>query len=82
MNQSGLKFYGPVIFVKDISRAKKFYIEFLNQEVEHDFGANIIFKSHLSPWQMSPDHEIAKTRDHQDRKDHGPLLLLCYQLSH
>ena len=54
-----LKFYSPVVFVKDIGEAKKFYAEVLGQETEHDFGANIIFKSRLSLWQISEKHEIA-----------------------
>lgn len=53
-----LKFYSPVVFVKDIGKAKKFYTEALRQEIEHDFGANIIFKSRLSIWEISEQHEI------------------------
>lgn len=54
-----LKFYSPVIFVKDIRKARKFYTEVLGQETEHDFGANIIFKSRLSLWEINEKHEIA-----------------------
>lgn len=54
-----LTFYAPVIFVKDIEVSKKYYMEFLNQEIEHDFGINISFKSRLSLWQIRENHEIA-----------------------
>jgi predicted enzyme related to lactoylglutathione lyase len=52
-------FYSPVIFVKDIQVSKKFYSEILNQEIEFDFGTNIIFKSKLSLWQVKAGHEIS-----------------------
>jgi catechol 2,3-dioxygenase-like lactoylglutathione lyase family enzyme len=55
-----LYFYAPVIFVDDIERSKQFYIENLDQEIEHDFGNNIIFKSHLSLWKIESGHEIHK----------------------
>lgn len=56
-----VKFYSPVIFVEEIERSKKFYIDILNEEIEHDFGNNIVFKSHLSLWKIDPGHDIAKT---------------------
>ena len=54
-----VRFYSPVIFVHEIERSKKFYTEILDEEIEHDFGNNILFKSHLSLWKIMPDHEIA-----------------------
>jgi len=54
-----LKFYSPVVFVKDIGKAKKFYAEVLGQEIAHDFGANIVFKCRLSIWQIIEQHEIS-----------------------
>jgi catechol 2,3-dioxygenase-like lactoylglutathione lyase family enzyme len=54
-----IKFYSPVIFVNEIDRSKKFYTEVLNEEIEQDFGNNIMFKSLLSLWKIKPDHEIA-----------------------
>ena len=53
-------YYGTVIFVKDISASRRFYEDLLGQEIEHDFGANIIFKSHISLWQIAANHEIAR----------------------
>lgn len=53
-----IKFESPVIFVKDIRNSRKFYEEYLDQEVEHDFGNNIMFKSRLSLWKIMETHEI------------------------
>ncbi len=58
-----VKFYSSVIFVEDIDRSKKFYTELLNEEIEHDFGDNVMFKSQLSLWKINPDHEIAGVED-------------------
>ena len=54
-----IKFESPVIFVKDIEVSRKFYEEYLDQEVEHDFGNNIMFRSKLSLWKIMEEHEIA-----------------------
>jgi hypothetical protein len=54
-----VSFYSPVVFVKNIGVSNKFYSELLNQEIEFDFGANIIYKSRLSLWQLSAGHEIS-----------------------
>jgi catechol 2,3-dioxygenase-like lactoylglutathione lyase family enzyme len=52
-------FYGPVIFAEDLNRSKQFYMNIMGQEIEHDFGANVIFKSHLSIWKVGSGHEIS-----------------------
>lgn len=54
-----VKFYSPVIFVEEIERSRKFYTEILNEEVEHDFGSNIMFKSRLSLWKTKPEYEVS-----------------------
>jgi len=53
-----LTFYAPVFFVKDIELSKDFYIHMLEQEIEHDFGTNITFRSKVSLWEINPDSEI------------------------
>jgi len=58
-----VKFHSSVIFVKNIYKSKKFYINLLNQEIEHDFNTNIIFKSGLSIWQINPTHIISEKLD-------------------
>lgn len=55
-----IKFHSPVVFVKDIERSKLFYTEILNEEIEHDFGKNVSFKSGLSIWELRENHIISK----------------------
>ena len=55
-----LSFHTPVIFVKDIKRSKRFYIDLLGQEIEQDFGRYVMFKSKLSLWEIIPGSEIAE----------------------
>ncbi|MBN1952227.1 MAG: VOC family protein [Bacteroidales bacterium] len=69
-------FHSPVIFVEDIDRSRKFYLEYLAQVIEHDFGANILFKSHLSLWKISPQHEIARVAGSTKK---GNTLELCFE---
>ena len=57
-----LTFYAPVVFVKDIENSKNFYTDVLEQEIEHDFGKNIIFKSRVSLWEIDPNSEIASVK--------------------
>jgi catechol 2,3-dioxygenase-like lactoylglutathione lyase family enzyme len=71
-----LSFYAPVIFVKDIHSASNFYIQFLDQEIEFDFGNNILFKSRLSLWQISPQHEIGQITATADQ---GNAFELCFE---
>jgi len=40
-----LKFTSSVVFVSNINVSKDFYIQLLKQEIELDFGTNIVFKS-------------------------------------
>ncbi len=55
-----MKFHSSVIFVKDIKKSKDFYIRLLNQEIEHDFGENVILKGGLTIWEIRPEHVISK----------------------
>ncbi len=55
-----MKFHSSVIFVNDIEKSKDFYVRLLNQEIEHDFGKNVIFKSGLTIWEIRPEHIISK----------------------
>ena len=43
-----MKFTGPLIAVKDIEVAKKFYTEILHQKIILDFGANVTFAGNFS----------------------------------
>ena len=55
-----MKFHSPVIFVKDIEKSQDFYIRILNQEIEHDFGKNVILKSGLALWEINEKHIISQ----------------------
>jgi catechol 2,3-dioxygenase-like lactoylglutathione lyase family enzyme len=48
------------LFVKDINISKDFYIGVLKQELEFDFGKNIIFKNGLAIWEINSSHIIPK----------------------
>jgi len=56
-----IKFESPVIFVNDIHVSRKFYEDYLDQKLEHDFGNNIGFISKLALWKIRENHEIADT---------------------
>ncbi len=58
-----LTFENPVLFVKDIKRSKKFYLEVLNQNVIVDFGGSLMFESGISLWEIKPDHIVAEKCD-------------------
>jgi len=53
-----LKFIAPGIFVKDISRSKKFYHDIMNQDIEMDNGEHIEFKSGFAIWQGDHAYSI------------------------
>ncbi len=71
-----ISFYSPVIFVKDIHASKKFYQDNLNQEIEFDFETNIIFKSKLTLWQITPGHEISTIAN---SSKNGNTFELCFE---
>ncbi|MCP5064526.1 MAG: glyoxalase/bleomycin resistance/dioxygenase family protein [Ignavibacteriae bacterium] len=56
-----MKFHSSVIFVDNVEIAKDFYIGVLNQEIEHDFGKNVILKGGLTIWEVRPEHVIGKS---------------------
>jgi catechol 2,3-dioxygenase-like lactoylglutathione lyase family enzyme len=53
-----LKFHSSVLFVKDLEISKQFYCDFLKQEIETDFGNNIVLKGGLSLWQIPDWHSL------------------------
>lgn len=52
-----IKFCSSVILVKDVLKSKEFYQGLLKQEVEADYGENIMFTSGLSIWQIDYAHK-------------------------
>lgn len=55
---SSINYTSAVLFVKDISVSKDFYMNIFKQEIQYDFGTNVMFKSGLSIWELKKDHEI------------------------
>ena len=55
-----IKFHSAVIFVSNIETSRLFYTNILEEEIEHDFGKNVILKSGLSLWELREDHIIAQ----------------------
>jgi catechol 2,3-dioxygenase-like lactoylglutathione lyase family enzyme len=53
-----MKFHSSVIFVSNIIKSKDFYVRLLNQQIEHDFGKNVILKNGLTLWEIRPEHVI------------------------
>ena len=65
-----MKFHSSVIFVNDIEKSKDFYVRILNQEIEHNFGKNVILQGGLTIWEIQSEHVISrelKTRGDSNR---------------
>lgn len=58
MNNTQLRFHSTAAFVADITVAKDFYTGILGQEVEFDFGKNVILKGGITLWEINPAHII------------------------
>ena len=58
MSDTQPRFHSTAAFVADITVAKNFYTEILGQEVEFDFGKNVILKGGITLWEISPEHII------------------------
>jgi catechol 2,3-dioxygenase-like lactoylglutathione lyase family enzyme len=46
------------LFVNDIEISKNFYINILHQEIDLDFGKNVIFKAGFAIWEIRDSHII------------------------
>lgn len=57
-----IDFISTAIFVRNIEISKSFYCEILNQKIKDDFGANIVFHSGISLWQVQEEHIINKQK--------------------
>ena len=60
MKLNSLRFHSTAAFVADIHRSKQFYTEVLGQEIELDFGKNVILKSGITLWEINPNHIIPR----------------------
>lgn len=75
-----LNFSGPIIIVKDIKKSRKFYEEFMGEEVLFDFEQNIAFKSGLNLQQK--DEYIPKLYEIEldTIKDNANNVILYYEI--
>ena len=59
MNKRNLpKFHSSVLFVSDIEKSKKFYMDILDQKIEFDFGRCVGFIGGFSIWDKSYAYKI------------------------
>ena len=53
-----LKNLSIALFVKNIEVSKSFYVNILQQDIELDFGKNVIFKNGFAIWEIRESHII------------------------
>ena len=51
----------PALFVQDIEKSKRFYVDILGFNIEFDFGTNVSFKEGFAIWQISKEHLISQS---------------------
>ncbi|HRW63828.1 MAG TPA: VOC family protein [Bacteroidales bacterium] len=56
-----VQFHSSVLFVKNMEKSRAFYCDILKQEIETDFGNNIMLKGGLSIWEIQESHELHRT---------------------
>ncbi|MEJ5245650.1 MAG: VOC family protein [Bacteroidota bacterium] len=53
-----LKNMSIALFVRDINISKNFYINILQQQIDLDFGKNVVFKAGFAIWEIRDSHII------------------------
>ena len=53
-----IRFHSTAAFVTDIEKAKNFYTSVLGQQIELDFGKNVILRCGITLWEISVQHII------------------------
>ena len=56
-----LKNQSIALFVENIEVSKDFYVNTLQQQIDLDFGKNVIFKSGFAIWEIRDSHIIPQT---------------------
>ena len=69
MESLPIRFHSTAAFVTDIERSKTFYTAVLGQEIDLDFGKNVILKCGLTLWEIQPTHIIPATLGNDRRSD-------------
>lgn len=74
-----IQFHSAVLFTSGIKRLSAFYIEVLDQQVQYDVGACVIFRCGLSLWQPSNELTIAAKLGYCCHPSGNKNLELCFE---
>jgi catechol 2,3-dioxygenase-like lactoylglutathione lyase family enzyme len=74
-----IKFMGPVIFVRDIQSARRFYEGVLLRQVELDFGVNVGYVGGLALWQQEHAAAVIFPGAVEERQAHQNMAELCFE---
>lgn len=74
-----IRFHSSVLFTTDIKRLSAFYIDAMGQQVQHDFGACVIFHCGLSLWQPSAALTVAAKLGYCCHPSGNKNLELCFE---
>jgi len=73
-----MNFMGTLMVVKDMERAKRFYIDVMGREVTHDFGANIGLTGGIA-LQTSESWEMFIRKKKEDIRFGNNATELCFE---
>jgi len=73
-----IKFDSTVLIVREFDIMKDFYLNILQQEVEHDFGNCISLKCGITIWQLKEEYPIVKKLGSTHRKEGNQNLEMCF----
>jgi len=73
-----MKFLGTLIVVKDMERARRFYIDVMGLEVTHDFGANVGLTGGIA-LQTSETWEMFIRKKDEDIRFNNNATELCFE---
>lgn len=74
-----IRFHSSVLLTADIKRLSAFYTNVMDQRVQYDVGACVIFQSGLSLWQPSSELTIAAKLGYCCHASGNKNLELCFE---
>lgn len=74
-----IRFHSPVLFVEDLPKERHFYENVLQQEVDFDFGACILFKCGLSIWKPAAEHIVSQYYQSKLEEKGKNQIELCFE---
>jgi len=74
-----IKLTNTFLFVRDIETSKKFYMEYLQQEIQQELKDYIVFKSGLALWQLPQDSIITEKLQNQLDKQSNNRVELYFE---